>query len=249
MTAKRTALVTGANKGIGLEIARGLGRIDYSVWIGSRDPARGEAAAAELKGEGLDVRALLIDVADDASVAAAADVLAGGVDRLDALVNNAGISTGWEAPSEETLASICATYEVNVFGAIRATHAFLPLLKASGAPQVVMISSTLGSLASASDFDPSAEHVNLLGYNSSKSALNAVTVAFAREFGPLGFKVNAGCPGYTATDLNQHLGPRTPEQGAAIGLRLATLPDDGPNGGFFNDDGVVAWWRGEPDYP
>lgn len=241
MTANRTALVTGANKGIGLEIARALGRQGFAVWVGSRDPDRGEAAAAELKGEGLNARALLLDVTDDASVAAAVDVLATETDRLDVLVNNAGISAGWGPPSEETLASVREIYDVNVFGAIRATDAFLPLSKVSDAPRIVMISSTLGSLTSASDFDAQTDHVNLLGYNSSKSALNAVTVAFARELGPLGFKVNAGCPGYTATDLNQHLGTRTPEQGAAIGVRLATLPDDGPNGGFFNDDGVVAW--------
>ena len=236
-----TALVTGANKGIGLEIARGLGRLGHRVWLGSRDAGRGEAAIAELKGEGLDVRALQVDVADDASVAAAAATLAKETDRLDALVNNAGISAGWGPPSQDTIDSVRSLYEVNVFGAIRATYAFLPLLKASKAPRIVMISSSLGSLAWASDFQAPMAQVNLLGYNSSKSALNAVMVAFAKELDPLGFKVNAGCPGYTATDLNQHQGHRTPEQGAAIGVRLATLPDAGPNGGFFDDAGVVAW--------
>ena len=241
MAERSTALVTGANKGIGLEIARGLGRLGYRVWVGSRDPGRGEAAVSALKGEGLDARALPLDVSDDASVAAAAQTLASETDRLDALVNNAGISAGWGPPSEDTVESVRALYEVNVFGAIRATHALLPLLRASKAPRIVMISSSLGSLAWASDFGAPMAQVNLLGYNSSKSALNAVTVAFAKELDPLGFKVNAGCPGYTATDLNQHQGHRTPEQGAAIGVRLATLPDDGPNGGFFDDAGQVAW--------
>ena len=241
MAERSTALVTGANKGIGLEIARGRGRLGYRVWLGSRDQGRGETAAAGLRDEGLDARALEIDVTDDASVAAAADALANETDRLDALVNNAGISTGWGPPSEDTVANVRAIYEVNVFGAMRATHAFLPLLKASEAPRIVMISSTLGSLAWASDFKAPMAHVNLLGYNSSKSALNAVTVAFAKELDPLGFKVNAGCPGYTATDLNQHQGHRTTAQGAAIGVHLATLPDDGPNGGFFDDAGMVAW--------
>ena len=199
------------------------------------------AAVAELKGEGLDAHALQIDVTDDASVAAAAGTLASETDRLDALVNNAGISAGWGPPSEETIASVRAIYEVNVFGAIRATHAFLPLLKLSKAPRIVMISSSLGSLSWASDFHAPMAHVNLLGYNSSKSALNAVTVAFAKELDPLGFKVNAGCPGYTATDLNQHSGTRSPSEGAAIGVHLATLPAGGPNGGFFDDAGVVAW--------
>ena len=241
MAERSTALVTGANKGIGLEIARGLGRLGYRVWVGSRDPGRGAAAAAELRKEDLDAHALRIDVTDDASVAAAADALALETGRLDALVNNAGVSAGWGPPSGDTIASVRAIYEVNVFGAIRATQAFLPLLRASGTPRIVMISSSLGSLAWASDFGAPMAQVNLLGYNSSKSALNAVTVAFAKELGPLGFKVNAGCPGYTATDLNQHQGHRTPEQGAAIGVRLATLPDDGPTGGFFDDAGVVAW--------
>ena len=241
MTERSTALVTGANKGIGLEIARGLGRLGYRVWVGSRDLGRGAAAVAALRREGLEAHALQIDVTDDASVAAAADALTRETDRLDALVNNAGISAGWGPPSQDGVASVRALYEVNVFGAIRATHAFLPLLRASRSPRIVMISSSLGSLAWASDFEAPMAQVNLLGYNSSKSALNAVTVAFAKELDPLGFKVNAGCPGYTATDLNGHQGHRTAEQGAAIGVHLATLPEDGPNGGFFDDNGVVAW--------
>ena len=257
MAGRSMALVTGANKGIGLEIARGLGQLGYRVWVGSRDRGRGHPAprggaaprprgrgvapAAELRGEGLDARALDLDVTDDASVAAAAEAVARETDRLDVLVNNAGISTGWGPPSDDAIANVRSIYDVNVFGAIRATHAFLPLLKASEAPRIVMISSTLGSLAWASDFNAPMAHVNLLGYNSSKSALNAVTVAFAKELDPLGFKVNAACPGYTATDLNQHQGHRTTAQGAAIGVHLATLPADGPNGGFFDDDGVVAW--------
>ena len=241
MAERSTALVTGANKGIGLEIARGLGRLGYRVWVGSRDLDRGAAAVADLRSEGFEAQALRIDVTDDASVAAAAEALARETGRLDVLVNNAGVSTDWGPPSQDTIANVRAIYEVNVFGAIRATHAFLPLLRASRSPRIVMISSSLGSLAWASDFNAPMAQVNLLGYNSSKSALNAVTVAFAKELGPLGFKVNAGCPGYVATDLNQHQGHRTTEQGAAIGVHLATLPDDGPNGGFFDDAGVVAW--------
>jgi len=241
MTYKKTSLVTGANKGIGLEIARGLGRIGYTVWIGSRNESRGEAAAEALRRDDLDARFLPLDVTDDRSVAAAAGSLGREVDQLDVLVNNAGISIGWGPPSEETITDVHAIYDVNVFGVIRTTHAFLPLLKKASEPRIVMVSSSLGSLAWASDFEAPMAEVNLLGYNSSKSALNAVTVAFAKDLAPLGFKVNAGCPGYTATDLNQHTGSRTPEQGAAIGIRLATLPNDGPTGGFFDDDGTVAW--------
>ena len=241
MVERSTALVTGANKGIGLEIARGLGRLGYRVWLGSRDAGRGEAAAAELNSEGLHAAALRLDVTDDATMSAAAAALAEQTDRLDVLVNNAGISAGSPPPSEETVANVRAIYDVNVFGVIRTTQAFLPLLRASKSPRLVMISSSLGSLAWASDFAAPMAQVNLLGYNSSKSALNAVMLAFAKELGPLGFKVNSGCPGYTATDLTQHQGHRTAEQGAAIGVHLSTLPDDGPNGGFFDDNGVLAW--------
>ena len=241
MADKSTALITGANKGIGLEIARGLGQLGYRVWLGSRDRTRGDAAVADLRNEGLDAHVLEIDVGDDASVKAAAEALAKETDRLDALVNNAGISTIWATPSKQPISDIRAIYEVNVLGAIRTTQAFLPLLKVSTMPRIVMTSSTLGSLNWASDFNAPMSHVNLLGYNSSKSALNAVTVAFAKELGPLGFKVNAGCPGYVATDLNGNAGSRTPGEGAAIGVHLATLAADGPNGGFFNDDGRVAW--------
>jgi NAD(P)-dependent dehydrogenase (short-subunit alcohol dehydrogenase family) len=211
MMDKRTALVTGANKGIGLEIARGLGKLGYAVWLGSRDEQRGKAAADALRQEGLDIRLLSIDVADDASVAAAAEALKAEAGKLDALVNNAGISTGWVAPSEDRISDVRAIYEVNVLGAIRTTQAFLPLLKASDAPRIVMMSSSLGSLAWASDFEaPMAYEANLLGYNSSKSALNAVTVAFAKELAPLSFKVNAGCPGYTATARSRAGAARRP---------------------------------------
>ena len=180
-------------------------------------------------------------MSDDASVTAAAATLGKEIDRLDALVNNAGISAGSSLPSGETVANVRAIYEVNVFGVIRTTQAFLPLLRASPSPRIVMTTSSLGSLAWASDFQAPKAEVNLLGYNSSKSALNAVTVAFAKELGPLGFRVNAGCPSYTATDLNGHRGHRTAQQGAAIAVHLATLPADGPNGGFFDDAGVIAW--------
>jgi len=161
MTDNRTALVTGANKGIGLEIARGLGKLGYTVWLGSRDQRRGEAAADVLRNEGLDIRSLTIDVADDVSVEAATEALAGATDKLDVLVNNAGISTGWVAPSNDRILDVRTIYEVNVFGAIRATQAFLPLLKASDAPRIVMMSSSLGSLAWASDFDAPGEPARL----------------------------------------------------------------------------------------
>lgn len=242
MNDRRTALVTGANKGIGLAIARGLAAAGHDVWIGCRDRDRGEAAVAELGGQGVTVRLLPLDVTDDASVRAAAAALAEQTGRLDVLVNNAGIAGRADlSPSQQPVDDIKAIYEVNVFGPIRMTQAFLPLLKASDSPRIVMMSSGLGSITNNSDPGWSAYATNLAGYNTSKMALNGITVTFAKELGALGFKVNAACPGYVATDLNGHRGPRSTEQGATIAIRLATLGPDGPNGGFFNEDGPLPW--------
>jgi NAD(P)-dependent dehydrogenase (short-subunit alcohol dehydrogenase family) len=242
MTEARVALVTGANKGIGREIARQLAALGCRVWLGARNHDLGAAAVAALRAEGGDVHHLKLDVTDNESVCAAAARVAEHADRLDILVNNAGIAMDAGAlPSELDLRRMQAMYEVNVFGAVRVTQAFLPLLRAAPAGRVVMMSSGLGSLGNQSD--PTYEFVgyNSLGYNSSKAALNAVTVVFAKELAGTFIKVNAADPGRTATDLNQHRGPRSVAQGAAIAIRLATLPPDGPTGGFFNDSGRVNW--------
>lgn len=242
MTDRRTALVTGANKGIGLAIAKGLAAAGHDVWIGCRDRDRGEAAVAELGREGVTVRLLPLDVTSDENVKQAAAALAGQTGRLDVLVNNAGIAGRADlSPSQQPVDDIKAVYEVNVFGPIRTTQAFLPLLKASDSPRVVMMSSGLGSITNNSNPEWAAYATNLAGYNTSKTALNGITVTLAKELGPLGFKVNAACPGYVATDLNGHKGPRSTEQGAVIAVRLATLDADGPNGGFFNEDGPLPW--------
>ena len=243
MTEPKTALVTGANKGIGHEVVRRLARDGYRVWLGSRDKQRGERAVAQFREAGLDVRLLQIDVADDASVTNAVHALARETGRLDVLVNNAGIvaSAFHTLPSEEAIAAIKAVYEVNVFGPVRTTQAFLPLLKAAPAPRIVMVSSGLASLTRLTN--PASEFygLNLLSYNSSKTALNAITVSFAKELAAAGFKVNAADPGYTATDLNGNTGYRTVEQAAEIIIKLATLPADGPNARFFDDQGAEAW--------
>jgi NAD(P)-dependent dehydrogenase (short-subunit alcohol dehydrogenase family) len=237
----KTALVTGANKSIGYETARRLGEAGYRIWLGSRDRERGEAAAAELRQKGLDVRMLELDVASDASVEAAALRVFEEDGRLDALVNNAGILGSMLAPSEEPIAIIKDVYEVNVFGPIRTTQAFLPLLKAAPRANVVMVSSGLGSLGGLTD--PASEFyaINILGYNSSKTALNAATVAFSKEFAAAGIKVNSADPGYTATDFNGHSGYRTVGQAAEIIVRLATLDENGPTGGYFYDEGPLPW--------
>jgi NAD(P)-dependent dehydrogenase (short-subunit alcohol dehydrogenase family) len=241
----KTALVTGANKGIGRAIAKGLARQGYTVWIGARDARRGEAAAEQLRDEGLDVRFLQLDVGDDSSAKAAATSLAGHTDHLDVLVNNAGVALegmdGVIKPSTLEMAKLKATYEVNVFGPVRVTQAFVPLLRKAPAARIVMMSSSLGSLSLQADPNGAFTSLNLLAYSSSKTALNGVTVAFAKEFRETPIKINAACPGYVATDLNANSGTRTVEQGATIALRLATLPADGPSGGYFNEDGPLPW--------
>lgn len=244
MSKQKTALVTGANKGIGLEIARQLGQQGYTVWLGCRDAERGEKAAAALRGAGREVRVLALDVADDASVEAAARAFAETNDTLDVLVNNAGIATGgYVAPSDASLEDMRAVYEVNVFGPVRVTQAFLPFLRKAGQGRIVMMSSSLGSIGEQLDMTSGTYGVNLLGYNSSKSALNMITVSFAKELAAHGIKVNAANPGYVATDLNDHQGYRTVEQGAAIAVHLATLGPMGPTAGFFNDGAEVRLGR------
>ena len=237
------ALVTGANKGIGFEIARGLGEHGAIVLLGSRDLQLGETAAARLRGEGLDVRPIGLDVTNRSTIDAAVSRIGSEFGHLDILVNNAGIALDAMAkPSEVPLDVVRRVYDVNVFGVIAMTQAMLPLLTKSERGRIVNVSSTLGSIGiAAAKEGASAMMPTILAYNSSKSALNSVTVQFANELRRTGIKVNAACPGYCATDLNRHSGPRTAKQGAQTPVRLAMLPDGGPTGGFFNDDGVVAW--------
>jgi NAD(P)-dependent dehydrogenase (short-subunit alcohol dehydrogenase family) len=241
MSGQTIALVTGANKGIGYEIAAGLGALGWSVGVGARDTERREAAVAKLRAGGADAFGVPLDVTDDASVASAALLVGERAGRLDVLVNNAGVTGG--RPQEPTLvdlATVRAALETNVIGVIRVTNAMLPLLRQSPSPRIVNMSSSVGSLARQST--PGAQTGPIsAAYAPSKSALNALTIQYAKELAGTGILINAGCPGYTATDLNGFRGVRTPEQGAAIAIRLATLPDDGPAGGFFEDAGVVPW--------
>jgi NAD(P)-dependent dehydrogenase (short-subunit alcohol dehydrogenase family) len=239
---KRQALITGANKGIGLAIAKGLAEAGFFVWIGARDVARGEHAVAELRKAGLDAGFLELDVADDASVQDAATTLAAHIEALDVLVNNAGIAVDMtRAPSQVRMRDMKAVYEVNLFGPVRVTQAFLPLLKAADQARVVMMGSGVGSLTLITDPTSLYSTVNLLDYTSSKVALNAVTVSFAKELAPLGIKVNAVEPGHVRTDLNGNSGVLTPEEGAAIAIKMALLESDGPTGGFFGSHGRQPW--------
>ncbi|MER9441265.1 SDR family oxidoreductase [Mesorhizobium sp. M0340] len=242
MTASKTALVTGANKGIGREIARRMATMGFKVWLGARSAERGMAAAQALRAEGHDVEWLELDVTRDDSVKAAAEAFGQASRRLDVLVNNAGVAINYDLPpSQQRIADIQATYDVNVFGPIRVTQAFLPLLLAAHAARIVMVSSSTGSIGRALDPATTNHAINMMSYGSSKTALNAITVAFARELAPQGIKVNAAAPGYTATDLNGYKGHRTVQQAAEIVIHLATLDADGPTAGYFNDDGPLPW--------
>ncbi|MCY1693092.1 SDR family oxidoreductase [Curtobacterium sp. SL109] len=239
-TTQQTALVTGANKGIGYAIAESLGRLGHRVVLGARDDVAGADAAARLVAQGIDASALRLDVTSDASVATAAAELEDRVGTLDVLVNNAGVSgafdqvTWGQDPTTIDLDVLRGVVDTNVYGVIRVTNAMLPLLRRSDAPRIVNTSSSMGSLGR----QPGPV---MAVYSSSKTFLNAVTVQYARAFADTPVIVNAACPGLVATDFNGFAGDRTPEQGAATAVRLATLPDDGPRGGFFEDDGVVPW--------
>ncbi|GAA4264209.1 SDR family oxidoreductase [Dactylosporangium darangshiense] len=241
MSEHTIALVTGANKGIGYEIAAGLGALGWSVGVGARDERRREAAVEKLRAGGADAFGVPLDVTDDASVTAAAALIEERAGRLDVLVNNAAITGGWtQEPTTADLAVVRTAVETNVIGVIRVTDAMLPLLRRSASPRIVNMSSSVGSLTRQSDPEASTGPLSM-AYAPSKTFLNAVTVQYAKALRDSGILVNAGCPGFTATDLNGFRGVRTPEQGAAIAIQLATLPTDGPTGGFFEDAGVVPW--------
>jgi NAD(P)-dependent dehydrogenase (short-subunit alcohol dehydrogenase family) len=235
-----TTLITGANKGIGFATARQLIAVGHTVYVGARDAERGQQAAAEL---GAGARPVLIDVTDDASVAAAAKTIeaAGG---LDVLVNNAGIEARTADNSVLGAADLTADmarqlFETNVFGVVRVTHAFLPLLRRSAAPVIVNVSSGLGSLAAASDPAELGYGYPGVEYPASKAAVNMITVQFAKAFGDM--RINAADPGFTNTDLNGRTGTQTADQGAEIIVRLAQTGPDGPTGRFFSARGPVAW--------
>lgn len=245
MSETKMALVTGANKGIGYEIATGLGALGYRVGVGARDETRLETAVEKLRAAGVDAFGVPLDVTSDRSVTAAAELIERQTGRLDVLVNNAGISgdmgPGWvQDPTTLDLDVLRTVVETNVIGVIRATNAMLPLLRRSTSPRIVNVSSSVASLTRQAD--PYIEIGPIMAsYSASKSFLNAVTVQYARQFADTNILINAACPGLVATDFTGFQGPRTPAQGAATAIRLATLPDGGPTGSFFEDDGVIPW--------
>jgi NAD(P)-dependent dehydrogenase (short-subunit alcohol dehydrogenase family) len=242
------ALITGSNRGLGLEIARQLGRSGATVVVAARDAERGEKAAAELVAEGLDAHAVVLDVESEASVEAAARWLGDEHGRLDILVNNAGIlpeATTPEATQPLDLALFRKTFATNLFGAVAVTQGFLPLLHRSPAGRIVNVSSTMGSLADQND--PTSPYFGLVvpAYQTSKAALNGLTIALAKTLADSPIKVNAICPGWVQTDLggpaNRAAAPLRAEDAARIAVTMALLPDDGPTGRFVDRNGPVPW--------
>jgi NAD(P)-dependent dehydrogenase (short-subunit alcohol dehydrogenase family) len=248
---KRVALVTGANQGIGKQIAKDLVAEGFIVLVGSRNLERGEAAAKEI---GADAQALQLDVTDQASIASAADRVRKDFGRLDVLVNNAAISnTGMRSgvtveeymkstrPSVVSLDEMREVWETNVFGVVAVTQAMLPLLREAPAARIVNVSSGVGSLTRVSDSSYPWHAIFGPVYPASKTALNAITVAMAIELESTGIKVNAACPGYCKTNLNNYSGTKSAEEGAREPVRLALLGPDGPHGTFSNTEGALPW--------
>jgi NAD(P)-dependent dehydrogenase (short-subunit alcohol dehydrogenase family) len=233
-----TTLITGANKGLGKQTARELSALGHTVYLGARDEARGQAAADELG-----IAFVQLDVTDDDSVAAAVARI-GAEGGLDVLVNNAGIErrlpgNGIVTAALTTAQEMQIIFDTNVFGLVRVTHAFLPLLRESAAPVIVNVSSGLGSLAGLSDPASYVHFYGGVGYPASKATVNAITIQFAKAFPDL--RINAVDPGYTNTDLNGGTGTQTVEQGAAIIVQMAQVGADGPTGTFVSTHGPVAW--------
>jgi len=235
------ALISGANKGIGYEIARGLGAKGLRVLVGARDATRGKAAVDILNTEGAKATFVELDVTDGETIRRAAEWIEKQFGRLDVLVNNAGIAEWGTKPSTVELSKVREVYETNFFGPISLIQTMLPLLRKSKHGRIVNVSSSLGSITLVSAPDSPMSQFLALGYNTSKSALNSMTVQFANELKDTLIKVNAICPGYCATDINNHSGPRTAAQGAVAVIQYATLGADGPTGGYFNDEGRIPW--------
>jgi len=239
----KIALITGANKGIGFEVARQLGEQGMHVLIGARGERRGKAAAEQLTSEGILATYLPLDVTDSTSITEAAAQIAKEFGKLGVLVNNAGISGGniGTPPSQTDIDILRQVYETNVFGVISVTIAMIPLLKLADQARIVNVSSSLGSIKLALDPTDMFYGINSVQYQSSKAALNAITVEFAKELESEGIKVNAACPGFVDTDFNGHRGTKPAKQAATIIVKLSTLEADGPTASFQDENGDLPW--------
>ncbi len=239
VTRSTIALVTGANKGLGRETVRRLTDLGWEVFLAARDTARGTAAVAELAAEGRQAWFVPLDVTSDESVTAAADLVRARAGRLDVLINNAGAADPGTPPADTSPDDLRGVFDTNVFGAVRVTRAFLPLLRASTRPRIVMVSSGMGSIATLTDPRWKDLVTPTLGYPASKAALNMLTAVYASALPDI--RINAVDPGYTATDLNGHTGFQTVAEGTDAIVHLATIAADGPTGGFFDRKGEIPW--------
>ena len=241
-SSKRVALITGANKGIGFEVARRLGHSGCTVLLGARNVELGQKAAAKLQNEKVDVQFVELDVGRRETIEAASALIGANFGKLDILVNNSGIADRADGlPGKASVEAVERILQTNFLGALAVAQAMLPWLRNSPAGRIVNVSSGLGSLAFNADFESEFAAVKLIGYGASKAALNMLTVHLAYELRDTAIKVNSSDPGYTATDLNGNSGYQTVEEGAAETIRLSLLPADGPTGGFFARAGREPW--------
>jgi NAD(P)-dependent dehydrogenase (short-subunit alcohol dehydrogenase family) len=239
---KKNAFITGANKGIGLETAKQLGALGFKIYVGSRDEARGEQAVAELQSNGVLAVNVHVNMTDSATFKTAADLIQSEDGHLDVLVNNAGASFDKGVrPSEVSMTQLRNSFEVNFFSQVELTQALLPLLMKSDAARIVNVSSILGSLTLNSDPQSPIGDWRSLGYNSSKTALNAFTAILAYDLRNTNIKVNSGHPGWVKTHLGGPGALLEVADGAATNVWLATLPEDGPTGGFFHMHAKLPW--------
>jgi NAD(P)-dependent dehydrogenase (short-subunit alcohol dehydrogenase family) len=239
---RKVALITGANKGIGFEVARQLGEQGVHVLVGARDEGRGKAAVEQLTAQGILATYLPLDVTDSISIKKGAAQISKEFGKLDILVNNAGISGNISTPPSQTdIGAMRQVYETNVFGTVSVTIAMIPLLRLADQARIVNVSSSLGSITMALDPNDMFYGINSLQYQSSKAALNAITVEFAKELESEGIKVNAACPGFVDTDFNGHRGTKPVQQAATIIVKLSTLGAGGPTATFQDEDRELPW--------
>ncbi len=240
MNKSRTVLVTGANQGIGFETAKELGAMGFTVLLGARNSDRGKEAEEALVKEGIKAHFVLLDVTKQDTIDKVAELIDNTYGSLDVLINNAGIAVEkGRQPSQLDTQDLKETFEINFFGLFAVTKAMLPLLIKSTAGRIVNVSSGRGSFAN--NIKPVDKSLNALAYNSSKAAVNMLTLTFSKELIETSIKINSAAPGYTITAINDFKGHRTVQQAAEIIVKLATLDENGPTGGFFDENGAVPW--------